>query len=66
MYIIAHCANACKLSGVDGGAVPAGNSTHPFPDYQKVQSGTIYVKQPSSQSCDILELSIETFVTVYL
>ena len=68
MYIIARCANACELSGVDGGAVPAGNCSHPFPltDYQKVQSATIYVKQPSSQSCDILELSIETFVTVYL
>ena len=60
MYIIARCANACELSGVDGGAVPAGNCPHPFPltDYQKVQSCTIYVNQPS-RNCDILELSID-------
>ena len=51
-YIIARCANACELSGVDGGAVPAGNCSHPFPhtDYQKVQSCTIYKCEPTQLS----------------
>ena len=60
MYIIARCANAPELSGVDGGVVLFRLQLLPLSNYQKVQSCTIYVNHPS-QNCDILELSIDTF-----
>ena len=56
MYIIARCANAPELSGVDGGVVLFRLQLLPLSNYQKVQSCTIYVRPIPSK------LQFPTFV----